>query len=131
MTDDSFPIFFLQKVSAYEYARVSEHSHLVKLDVRSVAEIAIQNKELEAAIKVVKREGLRFIFFDRGDTHKSFFIFKYPHLEIVIRSLETKDFDNKVFGIWCYGKMFGYSEVSEKWRNETKEVTISGAITSR
>ena len=68
---------------------------------------------------MVAEASLRELHYTHGRSHVVVFVYKYRHLEHVIRSIHGDRFSVDVVTSWLRGKMLGYSEgaISE-WLNE-------------
>lgn len=95
----------------WDLSSVSQHCHLVKLDVRPAAHVSIRSEVVNAAIDLIRKNRLSFSIFQNCATHRELYIYRHPHLENVIRHIrKISDKNDQAFAGWCAGKLFGYSE---------------------
>lgn len=98
----------LDAFNAWDIGRVSVHNLLIKLGVRSAAEITVHNEYAEEIRQEIEEEGLLFRAGPWGEHHTEFMIFREPHVGDIIERIEAAE--DGALRAWCWGKLFGYSE---------------------
>ena len=94
-------------VSDWEDGHFSAHLELVRLGVRTAAEVTVHNECAPECLAKVKKERLFAHTEAMGATHTSITIFAHKHLATIIPMLSTLP---EPLLSWAYGKLYGYSE---------------------
>lgn len=89
---------------------ITTHSMLIDAGVRPVAEVMVNNEDVEKCKSFIKSENLFIVLNPRGKKHTAIYIFKHPCLENVINFTLDKPCNKKALIQWIHGKMFGYSD---------------------
>ncbi|MNW38870.1 hypothetical protein D3C74_159480 [compost metagenome] len=99
-------------------AELITYSQLVKRG-KPAASIPLQEKHLEAALKIVEQEGELLTHIEKlSDGWLTFWVYRYPHiLEIIKNSPQAP---NTVYDHWILGKLFGYEEAAIQEFIQTK-----------
>jgi len=92
----------------YLQGKIESYCYMVKKG-KPAAMISIQNRYVKEAIKKVKSlSNLKTIIEDTSKGWKVLWIYKYSHIEKVIKS--SRQVPKTTFDHWVLGKLFGYSE---------------------
>ncbi len=92
----------------YLQGQIESYCYMVK-NGKPAAMISIQERYVEDAIKKIKSlSNLKTIIEDNSKGWKVLWIYKYPHIEKIIKS--SQQAPKTVFEHWVLGKLFGYSE---------------------
>lgn len=83
---------------------------LISRDVRPAAMEAVQDRYLDEARAIAKNHGLRLLAYDLSVGWKEVWIYKHPHVGLVIDRTSRQPANG--FEHWVLGKLFGYSEQS-------------------
>lgn len=91
-------------------AELLTYCQLVKRG-KPAASIPLQEKHLEAALKIVRQEGELLTHTENlSDGWITFWVYRYPHILEIIKS--SPQAPNTVYDHWILGKLFGYEEAA-------------------
>lgn len=100
-----------------DLGRLILDKRLVQCGVRPVAERTVRNEHVTEARKLIEsrdlpgREQLFYLESSVGDDHTDFYIFRHPHLKLIIEYIQEYEGEwDPDFTTWVYGTLFGYSE---------------------
>lgn len=96
-------------VMSWGIGALDTHVDLLLKGVRPAAELIILNEQMDEVRKTVAHYELRVYAIPHDPCRTQVFIFRHPYLEVIIKNILRQEKDN-VFRVWCFGKLFGYSD---------------------
>jgi hypothetical protein len=82
----------------------------VSKEMKPIALIAIPDREIDQAKKIIKSINLKYELINLCDGWKSLYIYKYKYFNSIIK--ELPDNPKTIYEHWILGKAFGYSDSS-------------------